>query len=185
MATSASKTASARASAPRSGCIEKDDPFPAPWICRLNDFKLDSFVFHSRSLNAAPEMTTYFPAISIEPAVVTGRFSARPPSGPRSVLAIPTGIRRAFSRGNRTTRGCGAIAIAPSDIRAGSKSEVPRPTRHVCSTQTEDIGTRTAQVPFVPRGDAKTIKKGIRARRRAGLITIEACMASFVVALAT
>ena len=53
------------------------------------------------------------------------------------------------------------------------------------STQTEDIGTRTAQVPFVPRGDAKTIKKGIRARRRAGQMTIEACMASFVVALAT
>jgi hypothetical protein len=33
----------------RSGCIEKDDPFPATRICRLNDFKLDGFVFHGRS----------------------------------------------------------------------------------------------------------------------------------------
>ena len=34
---------------PRSRCIEKDDPFPATWICRLNDFKLDSFVLDGRS----------------------------------------------------------------------------------------------------------------------------------------
>jgi hypothetical protein len=38
-----------RDASPRFGCIEKDDPFPATWICRLNDFKLDGFVFHGRS----------------------------------------------------------------------------------------------------------------------------------------
>ena len=31
------------------GCIEKDDPSPATRICRLNDFKLDGFVFHGGS----------------------------------------------------------------------------------------------------------------------------------------
>jgi hypothetical protein len=38
-----------RDASPRFGCIEKDDPFPATWICRLDDFKLDGFVFHGRS----------------------------------------------------------------------------------------------------------------------------------------
>jgi hypothetical protein len=38
-----------RNAGPRFGCIEKDDPFPATWICHLNDFKLDGFVFHGRS----------------------------------------------------------------------------------------------------------------------------------------
>jgi hypothetical protein len=36
---------------PHSGCVEKDDPFPAKGICRLNDFKLNSFVFHGRISN--------------------------------------------------------------------------------------------------------------------------------------
>jgi hypothetical protein len=38
-----------RDASPRFGCIEKDDPFPATWICCLDDFKLDGFVFHGRS----------------------------------------------------------------------------------------------------------------------------------------
>ena len=38
-----------RYASPRSGCVEKDDPFPAAWIYRLNDFKLDGFVFHGHS----------------------------------------------------------------------------------------------------------------------------------------
>ena len=38
-----------RDASPRFGRIDKDDPFPATWICRLNDFKLDGFVFHGRS----------------------------------------------------------------------------------------------------------------------------------------
>jgi hypothetical protein len=31
------------------GCMEKDYPFPATWICHFDDFKLDAFVFHGRS----------------------------------------------------------------------------------------------------------------------------------------
>jgi hypothetical protein len=38
-----------RDASPRFVCIEKDDPFPATWVCRLKDFKLESFVFHGRS----------------------------------------------------------------------------------------------------------------------------------------
>jgi hypothetical protein len=38
-----------RDASPRFGCIEKDDPFPATWVCHLEDFKLESFVFHGRS----------------------------------------------------------------------------------------------------------------------------------------
>ena len=37
-----------RGASPRFGCIDKDEPFPTTWICRLNDFKLDG-VFHGRS----------------------------------------------------------------------------------------------------------------------------------------
>ena len=40
---------SKRDATPGSGCIEKDDPFPATWICRFDDFKLGGFVFHGRS----------------------------------------------------------------------------------------------------------------------------------------
>jgi hypothetical protein len=38
-----------RDASPRFGCIEKDYPFPATWICHFDDFKLDAFVFHGRS----------------------------------------------------------------------------------------------------------------------------------------
>jgi hypothetical protein len=38
-----------RDASPRFGCMEKDDPFPATWICHFDDFKLDAFVFHGRS----------------------------------------------------------------------------------------------------------------------------------------
>src|SRR5215217_5945510 len=38
-----------RNASPRFGCMEKDDPFPATWICHFDDFKLDAFVFHGRS----------------------------------------------------------------------------------------------------------------------------------------
>lgn len=38
-----------RDTSPRFGSVEKDDPFPATWICRLKDFKLDGSVFHGHS----------------------------------------------------------------------------------------------------------------------------------------
>ena len=38
-----------RNASPRFGCMEKDDPFPATWICHFDDFKLDPFVFDGRS----------------------------------------------------------------------------------------------------------------------------------------
>ena len=56
-------------SGPGSGCIEKDDPFPATWICRLNDFKLDSFVVHDRSSSAPeiPRMTPQCVTLHVQP----------------------------------------------------------------------------------------------------------------------
>ena len=38
-----------RNASPRFGCMEKDGPFPATWICHFDDFKLDAFVIHGRS----------------------------------------------------------------------------------------------------------------------------------------
>lgn len=39
-----------RDSRPHSHGIEKNNPFPATWICRLNDFELNRLVLHGRSL---------------------------------------------------------------------------------------------------------------------------------------
>ena len=48
-------------SGPGSGCIEKDDPFPAIRVCRLNDFKLDSLVFHDSHSSVAARNTSVYP----------------------------------------------------------------------------------------------------------------------------
>jgi hypothetical protein len=34
---------------PHPGCVKNDDPSPARGICRLNDFKLNTFIFHRRT----------------------------------------------------------------------------------------------------------------------------------------
>jgi hypothetical protein len=40
-----------RDSCTHSGGVQKDNPFPTTWIGRWDDFELNSFVLHSRSLN--------------------------------------------------------------------------------------------------------------------------------------
>jgi hypothetical protein len=55
-----------RDASPRFGCIEKDDPFPATWICHLNDFKLDGFVFHGRSLKRRHRKSSDYLATSVD-----------------------------------------------------------------------------------------------------------------------
>ena len=65
---------------PHSGSIEKNNPFPATWICRLNYLKLHSFVFHSRP----SKFETVRPAIRSH---VEARPRCSPPRSLRARLA--------------------------------------------------------------------------------------------------
>jgi hypothetical protein len=55
-----------RDSSPRFGCIEKDDPFPATWICHFDDFKFESFVFHGRPRSAGTGRFSGYLATSVD-----------------------------------------------------------------------------------------------------------------------
>ena len=66
---------------PSFGCIEKDYPFPATWICHFDNLKFDAFVFHGRSSSAAQEGPSELPLlrVSVRHAQLLASHSDLPP----------------------------------------------------------------------------------------------------------
>jgi hypothetical protein len=83
-----------RHASPHSGRIEKYDPFPATWICRLDNFELHAFVFHGRSSKRRHGIPI-LPRDSClrrEPLGINFFASAFNSTAPKKLLAFPENI---------------------------------------------------------------------------------------------